>query len=236
MGEMTTIKTEDGQFAAYVARPEKIDGRSQTPAVVVIQEIFGVNGVMRDTCDALASAGFLAVCPDLFWRIEQGIDITDQSEAEMKKAFELYNAFDVETGVKDIAATIDHVRGLAEVNGKVGAVGFCLGGLLAYLTAARTDADASVAYYGVGIEKHLVESDKQAHPLLMHIAEEDGFVPKEAQALILATLKNHPQIEIHTYPGRDHAFARKGGENFDEADAKLAGGRTLAFFNQHLGA
>ncbi|MCX7586005.1 dienelactone hydrolase family protein [Phenylobacterium sp. 58.2.17] len=230
MGETTTIKTDDGQFAAYVARP----GNPKAPAIVVIQEIFGVNAVMRGVCDELAAAGFLAVCPDLFWRIEPGIDITDQSEAEWKKAFELYNAFDVEAGVKDIAATIDHVRALPEVNGKVGAVGFCLGGLLAYLTATRTDADASVAYYGVGIEKHLVESEKQAHPLLMHIAEEDQFVPKEAQALILAQLKNHPQVEIFTYPGRDHAFAREGGEHYDAADAKLAGGRTLAFFNQHL--
>ena len=230
MGETTTIKTDDGQFAAYVARPSN----PKAPAIVVIQEIFGVNAVMRGVCDELAAAGFLAVCPDLFWRIEPGIDITDQSEAEWKKAFELYNAFDVEAGVKDIAATIDHVRTLPEVNGKVGAVGFCLGGLLAYLTATRTDADASVAYYGVGIEKHLVESEKQAHPLLMHIAEEDQFVPKEAQALILAQLKNHPQVEIFTYPGRDHAFARRGGEHYDAADAKLAGGRTLAFFNQHL--
>ena len=230
MGETTTIKTDDGQFAAYVARPSN----PKAPAIVVIQEIFGVNAVMRGVCDELAAAGFLAVCPDLFWRIEPGIDITDQSEAEWKKAFELYNAFDIDAGVKDIAATIDHVRALPEVNGKVGAVGFCLGGLLAYLTATRTDADASVAYYGIGIEKHLVESEKQAHPLLMHIAEEDQFVPKEAQALILAQLKNHPQVEIFTYPGRDHAFARQGGEHYDAADAKLASGRTLAFFQQHL--
>jgi carboxymethylenebutenolidase len=232
MGETTTIKTDDGQFAAYVARPSS----PKAPAIVVIQEIFGVNAVMRGVCDELAAAGFLAVCPDLFWRIEPGVDITDQSEAEWKKAFELYNAFDVDAGVKDIAATIDHVRGLAEVNGKVGAVGFCLGGLLAFLTATRTDSDASVAFYGVGIEKHLVEADKLAHPLLMHIAEEDQFVPKEAQALILSQLKNHPQIEIHTYPGRDHAFARIGGEHYDAADAKLANGRTLAFFKQHLEA
>lgn len=232
MGETTTIKTEDGQFTAYVARPSS----PKAPAVVVIQEIFGVNAVMRGVCDELAAAGFLAVCPDLFWRIEPGVDITDQSEAEWKKAFELYNAFDVDAGVKDIAATIDHVRDLAEVNGKVGAVGFCLGGLLAYLTATRTDSDASVAYYGVGIEKHLVEADKLAHPLLMHIAEEDQFVPKEAQALILSQLKNHPQIEINTYPGRDHAFARVGGEHYDAGDAKLANGRTLTFFKQHLEA
>ncbi|WP_332769930.1 dienelactone hydrolase family protein [Phenylobacterium sp.] len=231
MGEMITIKGEDGDFAAYLARPAK----TKAPAVVVIQEIFGVNAVMRDICDGLAAEGFLAVCPDLFWRIEPGIDITDQSEAEWKRAFELFNAFDVEAGVKDIAATIDQVRAMAEVNGKVGAVGFCLGGLLAFLTAARTDSDASVSYYGVGIEGRLAEAEKLANPLLMHIAEEDQFVPKEAQALITTTLKNHPQIQIHTYPGRDHAFARVGGEHYDPADAKLAGGRTLTFFQQHLG-
>ncbi|MES2898067.1 MAG: dienelactone hydrolase family protein [Pseudomonadota bacterium] len=231
MGETITIKGEDGDFAAYLARPAK----PKAPAVVVIQEIFGVNAVMRDICDGLAAEGFLAVCPDLFWRIEPGIDITDQSEAEWKRAFELFNAFDVEAGVKDIAATIDQVRAMAEVTGKVGAVGFCLGGLLAFLTAARTDSDASVSYYGVGIEGRLAEAEKLANPLLMHIAEEDQFVPKEAQALILTTLKNHPQIQIHTYPGRDHAFARVGGEHYHEADAKSAGGRTLAFFQQHLG-
>ena len=230
MGQWIDLRTAHGDIAAWRAEPA---GKPRG-ALVVIQEIFGVNAVMRGVADDLAAAGYLAICPDLFWRIEPGVDITDQSEAEWKKAFELYNAFDVDAGVKDIAATIDHVRALPEVNGKVGAVGFCLGGLLAYLTATRTDADASVAYYGVGIEKHLVESEKQAHPLLMHIAEEDQFVPKEAQALILAQLKNHPQVEIFTYPGRDHAFAREGGEHYDAADAKLAGGRTLAFFNQHL--
>jgi carboxymethylenebutenolidase len=231
MGETTTITTEDGSFSAYVARP----GKAQAPAVVVIQEIFGVNTVMRDIADALAGGGYLAICPDLFWRIEPGIDITDQSEAEWKKAFELFNAFDVEAGVKDIAATLATVRKDPGCNGKAGAVGFCLGGLLAYLTAARTDSDASVSYYGVGLESRLGEAEKLAHPLMIHIAEEDQFTPKPAQELIIQALKNHPQIELFTYPGRDHAFARVGGEHYNEADAKLAGGRTLSFFQKHLG-
>ncbi len=230
MGEMITIKGEDGDFAAYLARPAQAGGA----AVVVIQEIFGVNQVMRDICDELAAQGFLAVCPDLFWRIEPGIDITDQSEAEWKRAFELFNAFEVGPGVRDIAATIDTVRARKDVNGKVGAVGYCLGGLLAFLTACRTDADASVSYYGVGIEQRVAEADKLARPLLMHIAEKDQFVPKEAQEVILNALKNHQQIEIHTYPGCDHAFARRGGEHYDDAAAKLANGRSLAFFQQHL--
>jgi carboxymethylenebutenolidase len=230
MGERITIKTPDGDFSAYVARP----GVTKAPAVVVIQEIFGVNQVMRDITDGLAGQGYLAICPDLFWRIEPGIDITDKSEAEWKRAFELFNAFDVDAGVKDIQATITKIRADAQSNDKVGAVGFCLGGLLAYLTATRTDADAAVAYYGVGIENRLAEADKLTRPLMLHIAEEDQFVPKTAQQVILAALKDHPLIEIHTYPGCNHAFARPGGEHYDEAAAKLAGGRTLTFFGKHL--
>jgi carboxymethylenebutenolidase len=231
MSETLTITTPDGAFSAYVARPSA----ASAPAIVVIQEIFGVNKVMRDICDDLAAQGFVAVCPDLFWRIEPGIDITDQSEAEWKKAFELYNAFDVDAGVSDIAATIAATRALPGVNGKVGAVGYCLGGLLAFLTAVRTDADASVSYYGVGTEKHVAEAEKLARPLLIHIAEEDQFVPKEAQKVILDALKDHPQIEIHTYPGRDHAFARVGGAHYDAADAGTANARSLAFFKSNLG-
>jgi carboxymethylenebutenolidase len=231
MGERISISTPDGDFSAYVARP----AAAKAPAVVVIQEIFGVNQVMRDITDGLAAQGYLAICPDLFWRIEPGIDITDQSEAEWKKAFELFNAFDVDAGVKDIQATIKAIRADAGCSGKVGAVGFCLGGLLAYLTATRTDADAAVSYYGVGIENRVAEAEKLTRPLLMHIASEDQFVPKEAQAVILQALKDHPQVEIHVYEGRDHAFARQGGEHYHEADAKLAGGRTVQFFQRTIG-
>jgi carboxymethylenebutenolidase len=230
MGETATIDTPAGSFSAYVARP----AADKAPAIVVIQEIFGVNAVMRGVADDLAREGFLAICPDLFWRIEPGIDLTDQSEAEWKRAFELYNAFDVDAGVKDIAATVEHIRGDPACTGKVGAVGFCLGGLLAFLTATRTDVDASAAFYGVGVEKYTAEADKLAQPLLLHIAEEDQFVPKAAQGLILSALKNHPHIEIWTYPGRDHAFARKGGEHFHAADAAVAQDRTLAFFRKAL--
>ncbi|MDX5331127.1 MAG: dienelactone hydrolase family protein [Caulobacteraceae bacterium] len=229
-GETLQIQTPDGAFSAYVARP----AQTPAPAIVVLQEIFGVNQVMRDICDDLAAQGYLAVCPDLFWRIEPGVDITDQSEAEWKKAFELMNAFDPDQGVRDIRAVIATVREHEACTGKVGAVGYCLGGLLAFLTATRTDADASVSYYGVGIEQRTGEAERLAHPLLMHIAEADQFVPKAAQDLILGALKNHPQIQIHTYPGRDHAFARKGGEHYHAADAETANARTAAFFKAHL--
>jgi carboxymethylenebutenolidase len=226
-----TVTTPDGEFSAYVARPAV----SPAPAIVVLQEIFGVNAVMRGVCDDLAANGYLAVCPDLFWRIEPGVDITDQTEAEWSKAFALFNAFDVEAGVPDIAATIDKIRADPGCNGKVGAVGYCLGGLLAFLTSVRTDSDASVGYYGVGIEKYTAEADKLVRPLLLHIAEEDHFTPGPVQARIIAALKNHPQVEIHTYPGREHAFARVGGQHYDPADATLANGRTIEFFKANLG-
>jgi carboxymethylenebutenolidase len=230
--ESLTIPTADGAFRAYVAVPE---GRGPFPAVVVIQEIFGVNRFVRAVADKLAADGYLAVAPDLFWRIEPGVDITDQSDAEWKKAFELYTAFDVPQGVKDIAATIAKVRADPRCNGKVGAVGYCLGGLLAFLTAVRTDADASAAYYGVGIDNFVGEAGGMKNPLLLHIAEEDQFVPKAAQAKVVAALKDKPAVEIHTYPGRDHAFAREHGQHYDAADAAKANARTAAFFKRTLG-
>jgi carboxymethylenebutenolidase len=230
MGESLTIKTADGEFQAYVARP----AASPAPTVVVIQEIFGVNAVMRGIADEFAAQGFLAICPDLFWRIEPGIDITDQSEAEWKRAFELFNAFDVDKGMADIQATIDAARKDAGSNGKVGAVGYGLGGLLAFLSATRTNADASVGYYGVGIDNRLGEIGRISHPLMLHIAEEDGFVTKDAQAAIKAALAGNPHVTIHSYPGQDHAFARKGGEHYDQAAAGLANGRTFAFFRETL--
>jgi carboxymethylenebutenolidase len=233
MGETITITTDDGSFSAYVARP----AAAKAPAVVVIQEIFGVNKVMRDITDGLAGQGYLAICPDLFWRIEPGVDITDQSQEEWAKAFSLFQAFDVDKGVEDIQATIDVVRADAGCTGKVGAVGFCLGGLLAFLTATRTDADASVGYYGVNIDSYLAasEDEKLVRPVMLHVAEEDEFVTKDAQAVIADKLGSNPHVKLFTYPGQNHAFAREGGAHYHQASAMLAGQRSLAFFKEHLG-
>lgn len=232
MGETITINSKDGlPFQAYIARPPAYSG----PGVVVIQEIFGVNVVMRDLCDWLASEGHIAVAPDLFWRIEPGIQLSDKTEEEWARAFELYKAFDVDKGVEDIQATVDGVRHLEGCSGKVGAVGYCLGGLLAYLSACRTTVDAAVGYYGVGINDRLDEARNITKPVLLHVAKEDGFVPKEAQAAMHQGLDNRPQVTLYDYEGQDHAFARVGGEHYDEAAAKLANGRTLELFRQALG-
>lgn len=230
MTDSLSIAVEDGTFNAYVARPAS----AKAPAVIVIQEIYGVNAVMRAVADRLAAAGFLAVVPDLFWRIEPGIDLTDQTEEGNKRAFELFGLYDVDAGIGDMAATIDQVRGLAECTGKVGVVGYCLGGKMAFLTATRTDSDASVGYYPVGLDALVGEAEKLAHPLMLHVAEEDRFVPKTSQALVEQALKNHTQVTLHAYPGRDHAFARPGGMNFDAHDAALADRRSLDFLNTNL--
>jgi carboxymethylenebutenolidase len=213
----------------YLATPASGSG----PGIVVIQEIFGVNAVMRGIADALAAQGYVALAPDLFWRLQPGVKLTDQSDAEWKAALDLMNRFDPATGVEDIQASIDTLRAMPGVN-KVGAVGYCLGGLLAYLTAARTDVDASVSYYGVNIPAFLGEAANIKKPLMLNIATEDGFVPKPMQEQMIAGLKDNPNVTLHRYDGIDHAFARQGGKNFNQAAADLANARAAAFFKANL--
>jgi carboxymethylenebutenolidase len=230
MGQHVTISGRDGNFSSYLAAPSS--GRG--PGIVVIQEIFGINDVMREMADRLAAQGFFALAPDLFWRLKPGIQLTDKTDAEWKEALELMGRFDVDKGVEDIQATIDHLRVTTGLNGKVGAVGYCLGGMLAYLTVTRTDADASVGYYGVQLPKYLGEAGNIKKPLLLHIADEDSFSSKEAQAETLKALAGNSQVTTHVYPGVDHAFARPGGKNFNAEAAELANARTDTFFRSHL--
>jgi carboxymethylenebutenolidase len=226
-----TIKCPDGSFGAYLATPASGSG----PGILVIQEIFGVNKDMRDHCDRLAADGYFALCPDIFWRQEPGIQITDQSEEEWAKAFELYKGFDVAKGVDDLKVALAHLRTVDGCTGKAGTIGFCLGGLLAYIMATDSDADCNVAYYGVGIDERIDDAKRITTPTLLHIAEEDGFVPKEAQAKINEALAGHPHVTIHNYPGVDHAFARNNGVNYDKKAAEQAEQRTAACFKANLG-
>jgi carboxymethylenebutenolidase len=229
MSEWTEIKTADGAFKAYVAKPSG----APRGAVVVIQEIFGVNAVMRGKADWLAREGYLALCPDLFWRIEPGIELTDKTEAEWKRAFELFGQYNKDKGVDDIQATIKAARNMGA--GKVGAIGYCLGGLMAYLTATRTDADASVGYYGVAIDTKLDEAKNIKKPLLLHVAGQDEFVPPASIEAMKAGLPSNPLVTLDYYPERNHAFTREGGKNYDAADAKRADGRTIDFFRANIG-
>ncbi|HTS94707.1 MAG TPA: dienelactone hydrolase family protein [Stellaceae bacterium] len=230
MADITIRAADGGSFSAYQATPKSGKG----PGIVLIQEIFGVNTVMRGLADGLAAQGYAVVCPDLFWRQEPGIQITDKTEAEWARAFSLYKGFNEAKGVDDLKSTLAHLRKLPACTGKVGSVGYCLGGKLAYLMATRSDADCSVGYYGVGIEGALDEAKNIKKPLLLHIAAKDQFCPPEAQAKIQAGLKGNAHVAIHVYPGMDHAFARPGGQHYDKASADLANSRTADFFRKHL--
>jgi carboxymethylenebutenolidase len=224
------VNTPDGTFKAYIARPAILPA----PAIVVIQEIFGVNEDLRDTCDELAKQGYVALSPDLFWRMEPGVDLSDQTEAEWKKGFALYTAFNYPAGVSDIAATLQVARALPGASGKVGLMGYCLGGLMTFLTTARRGADASVVFYGGNTEKHLNEARNIKNPLMMHLGEEDEYISKEAQSEIIAALTGNEFAEVFTYPGCRHAFARHRGIHFDKDAARLANRRTAEFFQLHL--
>ena len=232
MTDVTIHAASGGSFSAYLATPKSGKG----PGIVCIQEIFGVNQVMRAIADGLAAEGYTAICPDLFWRIEPGIQLTDKSEAEWKRAFELFQAFDVDKGVDDLKATLASLRQHPACTGKAGTVGYCLGGRLAYLMATRSDADCNVGYYGVYIQNALDEARNIKRPLMLHIAEKDQFTPPEAQAQIKAGLQGNAMVTIHSYPGAEHAFARIGGEHYDKAAADLANRRSAEFFRRHLGA
>ena len=141
MHNWVSIKAADGgNFDAYLVLPANPNGGT----VVCIQEIFGVNHAMRDIAQYWADQGYVAIAPDLFWRQEPHVDITDGSDEEWQKAFSLYQGFDIEKGIADLQATVAYARGLAGSNGKVGTVGFCLGGKLAYLMACRSDTNCNV--------------------------------------------------------------------------------------------
>ncbi|MBX3454516.1 dienelactone hydrolase family protein [Ferrovibrio sp.] len=232
MPRMLSIPAADGgSFQAYLAEPASRKG----PGVLVIQEIFGINTVMRGICDDLARQGYFALCPDLFWRIEPGIMLDDRIEPDLQRAFQLFGQFDIDKGITDLKAALAVLRKLDGATGKAGSVGYCLGGRLAYLMATRSDVDASVGFYGVYLQNHLDEAATIKKPLLLHCATEDKFVPKEAQAQIAAGLKGHALVTREDYVGQDHAFARIGGEHYNKEAADLANGRTRDFFKKHLG-
>lgn len=234
---MITIRSLEGEeFAAYLAFPP---GRSELqggegPGLMLLQEIFGVNRDMRAIADWYAARGFVVACPDLFWRQEPDVQLTSQTDEEWQRAMQLYQGLDEAKAVEDAAATLAFLRQHPACTGKVGTVGFCLGGKLAYLMATRSDPDCSVAYYGVGIESALAEAAHISCPTMLHMAGRDQFCPPPAQAQIRQALDTHPMVTLHVYAEQDHAFARAGGAHFDAQAAELADLRTLEFFIRHL--
>lgn len=228
-----TIQATDrsGSFAAYVVEPKT----KPAGVVVLIQEIFGVNQAMRDTAAWVADIGFIAVCPDLFWRIEPGIDITDKTDAEWKRAFELFQTFDQPKGIEDLKATVAAARTLPGANGRVATMGYCLGGRLAFMMAEQSDADVNISYYGVGLDGLLGDLDKVTKPLIVHIADKDEFFPAEGRAAVVAATKGHRFARSYVYPNANHAFARVNGVHWDGRSAAIANGRSAEALAAALG-
>jgi carboxymethylenebutenolidase len=227
------IKATDGSgsFDAFVAEP------TATPAgaVVLIQEIFGVNQSMKDTAAQIAELGFFVVVPDLFWRIEPNVDLTDKSKAEWDRAFALMNAFDPVAGIADLKATLAAARVLPGCNGRAGTMGYCLGGRLAFMMAAQSDADINISYYGVGLDGLLGELGQGSKPLVVHIADNDAFFPAEGRAKVVQAASGNPSVQAYTYPGADHAFARVGGTHWHARSAWIANGRSAEALVAALG-
>ena len=231
-GQYIDMKAGDGtgSFRGYLALPTTGSG----PGLVLAQEIFGVNSTMREVADYYAEEGYVVLVPDIFWRQEPNVEL-GYTEADWQRAFGFFQGFDEAKGMEDIQTAITTLRATPEVTGKVGVLGFCLGGKLAYLAACQTDADVSVGYYGVGIDGALGEADKVKSPLVLHIAELDKFCPPEARDKIVQTLKGRPNIALYVYPGMDHAFARLGGEHYDKASALMAHERTIGALKAAMG-
>ncbi len=230
MADRITIEGRDGPFEAYIARPADLPA----PAVVVLQELFGVNADIRKHCDNLAGLGFIAVAPDLFWRQEPGVALGVRSEADWQHGLRLYQAYDRDAGVGDVEATVKATAALPECTGKVAVLGYCFGALMGFLVAARSRVDAVVWYHGGDTEKYLDEAGDIRAPMIMHVAEEDEFISKAAQAEIKAAVEGKPNVVVYSYPAQRHAFSRNNGAHYDVVAATLANARTHDFLKREL--
>ena len=215
------------EMSAYLSLPKRTPGAG----LVIAQEIFGVNAAMRQICDFFASRQFTVICPDLFWRAEPGVEL---GETERDRAFALRGKMNDDQVSDDIASAVEFLRKHEACTGSVGVVGYCWGGMLAYLTAVRHKPDAAVGYYGVGIDKRLDLAKNLSCPLMLHYAELDQFASPEVAALVRSTFKDDPRVTVYEYRKVGHAFARPGGAHYDKAAGDLADMRSLSFLVEKL--
>ena len=221
-------------FKAYMAESPRVN----SPVLVLLQYICGVNQVMRNLADEIAQQGYTVVVPDMFWRIEPGIElIQDPSKPDpeqIKRSLELNAAFDDLNAQIDLKTVFNFCQALPNTNQKIGVLGYCLGGRLSYLMAAQGQVACAVSYYGVNLEKYLDLASKVACPMLVHIAEKDMLVPDEAKDAIRDRFSQLSQTTVITHPGVNHAFALPNGPNYVADVAKTANKQSMAFLNEHL--
>lgn len=223
---------DGGALPAFLAEPEE---PSRGAGILVLQEIFGINANIREITAAFARKGYVAIAPDLFWRQERGLRLDPSTPAHRERATELMKGLDQELALDDALAAANRLRILTRSPAKVAAVGYCLGGKLAFLAATRPGIDAAVSYYGVGIQHALDQAAKIRCPLLLHIAGQDHLCPPEAQEAIAQAMASHPQVRLMHYPAAGHAFARPAGQAFDAAAASEADNATAEFLERAIG-
>ena len=224
------IATARGEtFSGYLSLPPT--GRG--PGIVLIQEIWGVNEHIRALADQYALDGYVVLAPDLFWRLAPRVELA-YDEAGSARAVELYRAVDTAQAAEDVASAVATLRGRPEVAGKVGTLGYCLGGQMAFRAAALAQADAAVCYYGGGIANHLDLAPRVTMPILFHHAEQDALIPPDMVAAIKAAFAGRSNAVFADYPGVGHGFNCWGRPNYDQQAAALAHGRTLEFLARHL--
>ena len=228
--QMVKVPGPKGEFDAYLAAPQG----GQSPGVVVIQEIFGINPHIRSVTDRFAEAGYAAIAPDLYWPHKHHFE-TGYTPADIEVAGGVMGKISLDDAVKDVAATIGVLKGRKEAKpDKVGVVGFCWGGLMTYLVAARLHPTCSAPYYGGRIAQFLGEAGNINTPAMFHFGEQDASIPMDQVAQIKETFKNNKNVTIYTYPGAQHGFTCDERGSYHEASAELAWGRTLEFLGKHL--
>lgn len=230
MGDEITLAASDGgRFAAYLALPARLPA----PGLIVLPEVFNTNPHIRSVADGYAEAGFIALSPDVFWRQEPAnyLPYTDEGRA---KARALWAELDTDQFARDLGDMVTVLRGRPDCTGKIGVMGFCLGGKFTYLASTRLPIDAAVSYYGVEIDRYLDEADRRTCPILMNFAENDPHVPASTVAAIQARMGGAKGADIHIYPGTEHGFNRQGYPPYNEGAAAEARQRTLAHLRRLL--
>ncbi len=215
-------------FEGYLALPP--GGRG--PGLLLWQEIFGVNEHIRSVAEQYALAGFVVLVPDAFWRQAPRVELGYTGD-DFQRAIALMQGYAGPDALADITGALTTLRARPELTGKVGSIGYCMGGRLAYLTAATTDVDCAVPYYGGGIHNQLERAAAIRCPVQFHYAEHDNNIPLSAVEQVRAALPA-PRHELHIYPGAQHGFNCWARASYHAGSAALAHGRALAFLASHL--
>lgn len=222
MAEIVQLHAKDGHtLDAYAAQP----GITALGGLVIVQEIYGVNAHIRGVAERYAEDGYVTVAPALFDRIERGLDLGYEGK-DRETAMALLQKFHIDQAIEDIAAAVEWLRGFGKIG--VGVVGFCLGGTLAWLSAARLPINAAVGYYGGQITRYLGEHPKV--PVMLHFGEQDNHIPP---ADVDKIAEAYREVKIYRYPA-GHAFNRDKSPGYDASSAALARQRTLEFLREHL--